>query len=186
MIKLTVNETTHEFDGDPETPLVWFLRDEIGLMGTRYGCGTALCGCCTVHVDDQATRSCSISMSELDGRSVRTIEGLAAVNSRLEAVGPAGTGARPLHVLQQAWIDLDVPQCGYCQSGQLMQAAVLLASNPHPSDDDIDQAMSGNICRCGTYLNIRAAIKQAAGRLRKDTSVFPTQVGATGVTKTAP
>jgi isoquinoline 1-oxidoreductase subunit alpha len=158
MIKLTVNGAPHEFDGDPDTPLLWYLRDEIGLTGTRFGCGAALCGCCTVHVDDQATRSCSIRIGELDGRAVKTIEGL---------------GARGLHVLQQAWIELDVPQCGYCQSGQLMQAAALLAGNPNPSDIDIDEAMSGNICRCGTYLQIRAAIKQAAAKLHKDASRQP-------------
>ena len=146
MTRLTINGVAYHFDGDPETPLLWYLRDEIGLTGTRFGCGAALCGCCTVHIDDAATRSCSITVGELEGRSVRTIEDL---------------GTKNLHVLQQAWIELDVPQCGYCQSGQLMQAAALLAANSDPSDDDIDEAMSGNICRCGTYLRIKAAIKRA-------------------------
>jgi isoquinoline 1-oxidoreductase subunit alpha len=147
MIKLTVNEESRRFDGDPELPLLWYLRDELGLMGTRFGCGAALCGCCTVHVDGTAARACSITVGDLEGKAVSTIEALSA---------------NGLHPLQQAWLDLDVPQCGYCQSGQLMQAAALLTSNPTPSDSDIDEAMSGNICRCGTYPRIRAAIKQAA------------------------
>jgi isoquinoline 1-oxidoreductase alpha subunit len=151
MVELTVNETLHRFEGDPDTPLLWYLRDELGLTGTRFGCGAALCGCCTVHVDGAATRSCSIAVGDLRGKSVSTIEQLSA---------------NGLHPLQQAWIDLDVPQCGYCQSGQLMQAAALLAVNANPTDEAIDQAMSGNICRCGTYPRIRAAIKQAASQLR--------------------
>jgi isoquinoline 1-oxidoreductase alpha subunit len=125
-------------------------------------------------------------MRELDGKSVRTIEGLAAAGPHAEADGAAGGGAPRLHVLQEAWIDLDVPQCGYCQSGQLMQAAALLASNPHPNDDDIDQAMSGNICRCGTYVNIRAAIKQAAERLRKHSASPRTHLGSADDGKSAP
>jgi isoquinoline 1-oxidoreductase alpha subunit len=151
MVELIVNKMLHRFEGDPELPLLWYLRDELGLMGTRFGCGAALCGCCTVHVDGAAVRSCSITVGDLQGHSVSTIEEL-------------GTGG--LHPLQQAWIELEVPQCGYCQSGQLMQAAALLATNGNPTDDDIDQAMSGNICRCGTYPRIRAAIKQAASTLR--------------------
>lgn len=147
MIELTVNGTPHRFDGDPGTPLLWFLRDEIGLMGTRFGCGAGLCGCCTVHVGGEATRSCSITMADLGGSSVLTIEGL---------------GADGPHPLQAAWIAIGVPQCGYCQSGQIMQAAALLATTPNPTDADIDGAMSGNLCRCGTYPRIRAAIKQAA------------------------
>jgi isoquinoline 1-oxidoreductase subunit alpha len=147
MITLTVNGTLHSYIGDPDQPLLWYLRDELGLLGTRFGCGAALCGACTVHVNAIATRSCSIPMVELEGASVKTIEGLTAD-------GP--------HPLQQAWIDLDVPQCGYCQSGQIMQAAALLAVNQRPSDADIDQVMSGNVCRCGTYPRIRAAIKQVA------------------------
>ena len=151
MIELTVNKTLRRFEGDPELPLLWYLRDELGLMGTRFGCGAALCGCCTVHVDGSATRSCSITVGDLQGKSVATIENLSA---------------NGLHPLQQAWLDLEVPQCGYCQSGQLMQAAALLSVNDNPTDEDIDQAMSGNICRCGTYPRIRAAIKQAASALR--------------------
>jgi isoquinoline 1-oxidoreductase alpha subunit len=147
MIELTVNGESHRFEGDPGTPLLWYLRDDIGLMGTRFGCGAALCGCCTVHVGGEAVRSCAMTMADLNGSAVTTIEGL---------------GAKGLHPLQVAWIDLDVPQCGYCQSGQIMQAAALLASNPKPTDDDIDTAMSGNLCRCGAYSRIHAAIKQAA------------------------
>jgi isoquinoline 1-oxidoreductase subunit alpha len=151
MTNLTINNKKYVFDGDPDTPLLWYLRDEIGLTGTRFGCGAALCGCCTVHVDGEAARSCSITMGDLGGKSVMTIEGL---------------GRGGLHALQRAWLDIDVPQCGYCQSGQLMQAAALLAVNADPSDEEIDEAMSGNICRCGTYPRIRKAIKQAAGELR--------------------
>jgi isoquinoline 1-oxidoreductase subunit alpha len=151
MTNLTINNKTHVFDGDPDTPLLWYLRDEIGLTGTRFGCGAALCGCCTVHVDGEAARSCSITMGDLGGKSITTIEGL---------------GRGGLHALQRAWLDIDVPQCGYCQSGQLMQAAALLAVNADPSDEEIDEAMSGNICRCGTYPRIRKAIKQAARESR--------------------
>jgi isoquinoline 1-oxidoreductase subunit alpha len=147
MTTLTVNGTLHSYSGDPDQPLLWYLRDELGLMGTRFGCGAALCGACTVHVNAIATRSCSVTLADLEGASVKTIEGLTAD-------GP--------HPLQLAWIDLDVPQCGYCQSGQIMQAAALLAVNERPSDAEIDEAMSGNICRCGTYPRIRAAIKQVA------------------------
>ena len=147
MIHLTINDVDHQYEGDSDQPLLWYLRDELGLTGTRFGCGASLCGCCTVHVDRVATRSCCVTLGDLDGTSVTTIEGLS-------------TGG--LHPLQEAWIDLDVPQCGYCQSGQIMQAAALLAVNDRPSDTDIDEAMSGNICRCGTYPRIRAAIKQVA------------------------
>jgi isoquinoline 1-oxidoreductase alpha subunit len=147
MTKLTVNGAPQVYEGDPDQPLLWYLRDELGLTGTRFGCGASLCGACTVHVNGVATRSCCITLADLEGSTVKTIEGLTAE-------GP--------HPLQLAWIDLDVPQCGYCQSGQIMQAAALLAVNGKPSDADIDQAMSGNICRCGTYLRIRAAIKQVA------------------------
>jgi isoquinoline 1-oxidoreductase subunit alpha len=147
MVELTINGETHRVDTGLDTPLLWYLRDELGLTGTRFGCGAGLCGCCTVHVNNEATRSCSITLGDLNGSSVATIEQLSA---------------NGLHPLQQAWIDLQVPQCGYCQSGQIMQAAALLAENPKPSDADIDAAMSGNICRCGTYPRIRAAIKQAA------------------------
>jgi isoquinoline 1-oxidoreductase alpha subunit len=146
MIDVVVNGISHRFDGDPATPLLWFLRDELGLVGTRFGCGAGLCGCCTVHVGGDAVRSCGIALSELDG-AVTTIEGL---------------GANGLHELQHAWIAHAVAQCGYCQSGQLMQAAALLAAKPHPSDAEIDEAMAGNLCRCGTYPRIRAAIKAAS------------------------
>ena len=147
MPDLTVNGAIHHVDIDPETPLLWYLRDELGLLGTRFGCGAALCGCCTVHVDGIATRSCTARIRDLNGKHITTIEGLSAAG---------------IHPLQQAWIDVEVPQCGYCQSGQIMQAAALLSAIPDPTDEDIDQAMSGNICRCGTYPRIRAAIKKAA------------------------
>ena len=132
---------------EPDTPLLWVIRDEIGLHGTKFGCGAGLCGACTVHLDGAATRSCLLKLADVAGKQVSTVESLSQDNS---------------HVLQRAWIAHDVPQCGYCQSGQLMSAAALLRSNPHPSDTDIDNAMSGNICRCGTYQRIRAAIHTAA------------------------
>jgi isoquinoline 1-oxidoreductase subunit alpha len=147
MISLTVNGTSQHVDVSPDTPLLWVLRDNLGLTGTKYGCGMALCGACTVHVNGQATRSCVMPISAAAGKSVLTIEGLS----------PDGS-----HPLQQAWIAEEVPQCGYCQSGQIMAAAVLLRENPRPSDADIDDAMSGNICRCGTYQRIRRAIHRAA------------------------
>lgn len=147
-IALKVNGRTRTVDVAPETPLLWVLRDALGLTGTKFGCGISQCGACTVHVDGVALRSCSLPVSAAVGKQVTTIEGLSADRS---------------HPLQQAWIALDVPQCGYCQSGQLMSAAALLARKPKPTDDDIDTAMSGNICRCGTYLRIRAAIHRAAG-----------------------
>jgi isoquinoline 1-oxidoreductase alpha subunit len=147
MITLTVNGTRHTFDGDPTMPLLWYLRDELQLTGTKYGCGIAQCGACTVHVGGTPTRACQLRMDGLEGAVVTTIEGL----------HPQGD-----HPLQRAWREIDVPQCGYCQSGQIMQAAGLLATNPKPSDADIDGAMSGNLCRCGTYPRIRAAIKSAA------------------------
>jgi isoquinoline 1-oxidoreductase subunit alpha len=147
MISLTVNGTSQRVDVSPDTPLLWVLRDHLGLTGTKYGCGMALCGACTVHVNGQATRSCVMPISAAAGKSVLTIEGLS----------PDGS-----HPLQRAWIAEEVPQCGYCQSGQIMAAAVLLRENPRPSDADIDDAMSGNICRCGTYQRIRRAIHRAA------------------------
>lgn len=147
MISLTVNGTSQRVDVSPDTPLLWVLRDNLGLTGTKYGCGMALCGACTVHVDGQAVRSCVMPISAAAGKSVLTIEGLSRDGS---------------HPLQQAWIAEEVPQCGYCQSGQIMAAAVLLRENPRPSDADIDDAMSGNICRCGTYQRIRRAIHRAA------------------------
>jgi isoquinoline 1-oxidoreductase alpha subunit len=149
MIALNVNGEAHEVDVDPATPLLWVIREQLALTGTKFGCGIAQCGACTVQLDGQAIRSCVTPVSAAAGRNVTTIEGLRP-------------SADALHPLQQAWIDEQVPQCGYCQSGQLMSAAALLASNPHPSDAEIDQAMRGNICRCGTYNRIRRAIKRAA------------------------
>ncbi len=146
MISLTVNGKRRTFDGDPTMPLLWYLRDELGLTGTKFGCGVASCGACTVHLDGKPARACRTAMSTLAGKSVVTIEGL----------HPTGE-----HPTQIAWREIDVPQCGYCQSGQIMQAAALLATNPKPSDADIDTAMTGHICRCGTYPRIRQAIKSA-------------------------
>ena len=148
MAAFTVNGASHEFDGDPDMVLLWYLRDIAGMTGTKFGCGLALCGACTVHVDGEAVRACQTYVEDLDGATITTIEGLS----------PDGT-----HPVQVAWRDLSVAQCGYCQPGQIMQAAALLAETPNPTDDDIDAAMSGNICRCGTYPRIRAAIKRAAG-----------------------
>ena len=148
MVRLKVNGTEQSFDGDPAMPLLWYVRDVLGLTGTKFGCGIAQCGACTVHVDGQPVRSCMTALSDADGKSVTTIEGL----------DPEGE-----HPLQEAWLELGVPQCGYCQAGQIMSAAALLKEKPKPTDDDIDNAMSGNLCRCGTYTRIRAAIKQAAG-----------------------
>jgi len=148
MLKLNVNRQDRELDVDPGTPLLWALRDGLGLTGTKYGCGVAQCGACTVHVDGEAIRSCVTAVSDVAGKRVVTIEGLAEAE------------AQPL---QEAWIQEDVPQCGYCQSGQLMAAAALLRERPRPSDQDIDDAMSGNLCRCATYPRIRRAIHLAAG-----------------------
>jgi isoquinoline 1-oxidoreductase alpha subunit len=150
MIRLTINGETRSVDADPSTPLLWVLRDSLGLTGTKFGCGMALCGACTVHLDGQATRSCITPVSAAAGRKITTIE----------AVGATPEGQR----VQAAWAELDVPQCGYCQSGQIMGASALLAEKPHPTDADIDAAMAGNICRCGTYPRIRAAIHKAAER----------------------
>jgi isoquinoline 1-oxidoreductase alpha subunit len=145
---LTINGEQTSFDAPAEMPLLWVLRDIIGMTGTKYGCGIAQCGACTVHVDGKPVRSCVLPVGALNGRSVTTIEGVAA--------SPAGAK------VQKAWLDLEVIQCGYCQSGQIMSAAALLASTPNPDDSDINAAMSGNICRCGTYVRIREAIKLAA------------------------
>ncbi len=142
-----VNGVDRSYDGDPDMPLLWYLRDDLRLTGTRFGCGAGLCGACTVHVEGQAARSCQATMRTLEGKRVVTIEGLSADGS---------------HPVQQAWASNNVPQCGYCQTGQIMQAAALLARTPNPSDQDIDRGMAGNICRCGTYQRIRAAIKTAA------------------------
>ena len=154
-MRLTINGKQHVVsDVDESTPLLWVLRDHLGLVGAKYGCGVAQCGACTVHLNGTPVRSCSVPVSAVGSQQVTTIEGLAGANGEL-------------HALQKAWIAHDVPQCGYCQSGQLMSAAALLATNKNPSDADIDQAMSGNLCRCGTYQRIRAAIKTAAAEMRK-------------------
>ncbi len=145
---IKVNGTTHNVDVDDDTPLLWVLRDVLGMTGTKFGCGMALCGACTVHVDGAPTRSCITSIDSVGTSEITTIE----------AIGRTPAGVR----IQQAWLDREVPQCGYCQSGQIMSASALLAGNSHPTDADIDDAMSGNICRCGTYPRIREAIKQAA------------------------
>jgi isoquinoline 1-oxidoreductase subunit alpha len=150
MITLTVNETRHQLDIEPETPLLWVVRDELGLTGTKFGCGIAQCGCCTVHVDGEAVRSCSLAVGDVDGKRVTTIEGLSP-DSR--------------HPVQQAWLAEDVPQCGYCQSGQIMAAAAFLHRNPRPSDADIDAGIT-NICRCGTYPRIKRAIHRAAALMK--------------------
>jgi isoquinoline 1-oxidoreductase subunit alpha len=145
---IKVNGQTHNVDVDGDTPLLWVLRDVLGMTGTKFGCGLALCGACTVHVDGVATRSCITPVDSVETSAITTIE----------AIGATPAGAK----IQKAWLDREVPQCGYCQSGQIMSAVALLASNPKPTDAAIDDAMSGNICRCGTYVRIREAIKQAA------------------------
>ena len=146
---LSINGKPYTVDAEPDTPLLWVLRDTLGMTGTKFGCGAALCGACTVHLNGEPIRSCSTPVSAAAGKKITTIEG----------VGASPTGKK----VQAAWAELDVPQCGYCQSGQIMGATALLASNPKPSDADIDKAMAGNICRCGTYPRIRAAIHKAAG-----------------------
>ncbi len=147
-IRLRINGVEREVEADEDMPLLWALRDLLGLTGTKYGCGQALCGACTVHLDGQVVRSCVIPLARAAGRSVTTIEGLS----------PDGS-----HPLQRAWVELGVPQCGYCQAGQIMTAAALLAKKPRPSDQEIDQSLAGNLCRCGTYVRIRAAVRRAAG-----------------------
>ena len=149
MASLTVNGKTREVNVDPSTPLLWVIRDSLGMTGTKFGCGAALCGACTVHLDGKPTRSCSTPLSAAAGKKITTIE----------AIGATPTGKK----VQEAWAALDVPQCGYCQSGQIMAATALLEAKPSPSAADIDAAMEGNICRCGTYPRIRAAIHKAAG-----------------------
>ena len=147
MATFSVNGQQHRFDGDPDMPLLWYLRDLAGMTGTKYGCGQGLCGSCTVWMDGEAVLSCTLPMRDLEGRTVTTIEGLS----------PDGK-----HPVQEAWRELNVAQCGYCQSGQIMRAAALLKTNPRPTDEQIDAAMRGNLCRCGTYPRVRAAIKHAA------------------------
>jgi isoquinoline 1-oxidoreductase alpha subunit len=149
---ITVNNHVLDVDAAADTPLLWVLRDHLSMTGTKYGCGMALCGACTVHIDGVATRSCVLPLRAVAGKSITTIEGLSSDRS---------------HAVQKAWLQIDVPQCGYCQSGQIMSAAALLNAIPHPSDEDIDAAMSGNICRCGTYPRIRKAIHLAAQLLDK-------------------
>ena len=148
MVALNINGQPHEVDVSPDTPLLWALRDVLGMTGTKFGCGIAQCGACTVHVDGQPLRSCMLAVGAIGNRKITTIEG----------VGATPTGAK----VQKAWLDLEVIQCGYCQPGQIMSAAALLSTIPHPDDADIDAAMAGNICRCGTYVRIREAIKRAA------------------------
>ncbi len=150
-MELSINGTKMQVTAADDTPLLWVLRDHLGMTGTKFGCGMALCGACTVHLDCQPTRACMTPISAVAGKQITTIEGVGST--------PAG------RAVQDAWLTLDVPQCGYCQAGQIMSAAALLKGNPKPSDADIDVAMTGNICRCGTYPRIRAAIKQAAGKL---------------------
>jgi aerobic-type carbon monoxide dehydrogenase small subunit (CoxS/CutS family) len=150
MLELLVNGELRPFGGDPEMPLLWALREDLKLTGTKFGCGIGACGACTVQVDGTAVRSCMLPVGSLAGKAIITIEALSKTGD---------------HPLQQAWIEANVPQCGYCQSGQLMSAAALLAANPHPTDDDIDGAMAGNLCRCGTYQRIRRAIHLAAARI---------------------
>jgi isoquinoline 1-oxidoreductase alpha subunit len=147
MVKLRVNGQERSFDGDDTMPLLWYLRDEMGLTGTKFGCGIAACGACTVHVDGETVRSCTTQISDVEGKAVTTIEGL----------DPDGN-----HKVQKAWRALNVPQCGYCQAGQIMQAAALLAATPNPTDEQIDSSMSGNICRCGCYQRIHAAVRAAS------------------------
>jgi isoquinoline 1-oxidoreductase alpha subunit len=155
VISLTVNHRAVQIDLDPDTPLLWALRDHLNLVGTKFGCGGGFCGACTVHVDGVATRSCQLPVAKSQGRQITTIEGLStATGTRQPATG--------LHPVQRAWEELDVPQCGYCQAGQIMACAALLARNPKPSDDEIAAGMNGNICRCGTYLRIRDAVRRAA------------------------
>ncbi len=156
-VTLVVNDETHVLNVNPDMPLLWVLRDELGLVGTKYGCGISQCGACTVHMDGAPVRSCSLRVGDAAGRRITTVEGLARDGE--------------LHPLQQAWIDLDVPQCGYCQAGQLMSAAALLATNAAPGDANIDAALAGNYCRCGTYNRIRRAIHAAAEAMSKEVKV---------------
>ncbi|HEX7012803.1 MAG TPA: (2Fe-2S)-binding protein [Steroidobacteraceae bacterium] len=153
-MKLNINGALHEVDAEPETPLLWILRDNLGLTGTKYGCGIAQCGACTVHVDGQPTKSCVFPVSSAVGRRITTIEGLSR-------------GGRP-HPVQVAWREIGVPQCGYCQSGQIMAAAALLAQRPNPTDQEINAAMAGNLCRCGTYLRIKRGVRRASELMRNE------------------
>jgi isoquinoline 1-oxidoreductase alpha subunit len=163
-MQINVNGRSHEVNVEPDTPLLWVIREQVGLTGTKYGCGIAQCGSCTVHLDGEPVRSCSVPVSAAAGKRVVTIEGLSRDSS---------------HPVQRAWAALDVPQCGYCQSGQIMAAAALLRKNPSPTDKDIDEAMT-NICRCGTYQRVRAAIHQAAGTAKGGGSIIHFQAAAEG------
>lgn len=147
---ITVNGQQHQVDVAPDTPILWVLRDQLGLVGTKYGCGIAQCGACTVHLDGTAVRSCTLPISAVDGRAITTIEGLSEEGD---------------HPVQEAWLEHDVPQCGYCQAGQIMTAAAFLESNPTPSEEEVKDAMKGNLCRCGTYLRIRRAVQTAADKM---------------------
>jgi len=160
LIRLKVNGQERTFDGDPDMPLLWYLRDVAGLTGTKFGCGKGLCGSCTVHKNGEAVRSCSTPMQQAAGTEIVTIEGISAIYA-----SETKSGSLAMHPVQKAWMEIRVPQCGYCQTGQIMQAIALLKTNKTPSDQDIDVAMSGNLCRCGTYQRIRAAIHQAAKEL---------------------
>ncbi len=157
MISLKINGTDHEVDVDPRTPLLWVIREQCGLTGTKFGCGIAQCGACTIHLNGKPVRSCMTPASVASGMEITTIEGITSDNNGL-------------HAVQQAWIDEQTPQCGYCQSGQIMSAVALLNTNPSPNDDDIDRAMKGNICRCGTYPRIKTAIKRAAATLTSNSN----------------
>lgn len=160
MLEITVNKVLHQLDVDADTPLLWVIRDELKLKGTKFGCGMAQCGACTVHLEGQAIRSCVTPIAAVAGRSVTTIEGIQSP-------------ANKTHVLQQAWIEEQVPQCGYCQSGQIMSALALLEKKPQPSDADINSAMSGNVCRCGMYGRIRKAIHSAAAKISETETLLP-------------
>jgi isoquinoline 1-oxidoreductase alpha subunit len=165
MYTLKINEKSHDVEAPADMPLLWVLRDLVGMTGTKFGCGIAQCGACTVHLDGQAVRSCVLPVSNIGTRAITTIE----------AIGDTPSGQK----IQKAWLDIDVVQCGYCQSGQIMSAAALIARTPNPSDADIDAAMSGNICRCATYVRIRAAIKQAAtGKLEVPQAIAPNEVAS--------
>ncbi|MBA3393783.1 MAG: (2Fe-2S)-binding protein [Deltaproteobacteria bacterium] len=165
MVKLIVNGKSVTVVAEAETPLLWVLRDKLGLTGTKFGCGIAQCGACTVHVDGEARRSCVMPVGELAGRAITTIEGL-ATPPEMERAGERWRAGTALHAVQEAWLAENVPQCGYCQAGQIMTTVALLAANPAPTDDDIDSALSANLCRCGTYPRIRRAVHRAAKAIR--------------------
>jgi len=170
MLKITVNDVSYQLDVEPDTPLLWVVRDELKLKGTKFGCGMAQCGACTVHLDGVAIRSCVTPISSVAGRSITTIEG---IGEQSESLQPAKSHKK-LHAVQQAWIEEQVPQCGYCQSGQIMSAVALLDKTPQPTDSDIDQAMAGNVCRCGMYGRIRKAIHSASDKLATEINLIPT------------